>query len=69
MNNKNELSERGPIDCKNDALMVREGLRVPPLKIDKTIFKKTSEEKAQISRLKSGLRFWTHFGWIKARIK
>lgn len=41
------------VDCTNDYQMVEEGLRQPPLKINRNVFTKTDEEKAQLKILKA----------------
>lgn len=44
------------VDCSNDRMMVAEGLRVRPLNINYSEFKKTPEEKAVLSTAKSAYK-------------
>lgn len=42
-----------PVDTSNDRMMVDEGLRVPPLSINRKVFEKTQSEKNELKRIKT----------------
>lgn len=50
-----------PVNCADDAQMVREGLRVPNLFIDTKVFEKTEFEKKQLRLLKNKKQFDTMY--------
>lgn len=43
------------IDCSNDFKMIREGLRLPALNIDYSVFRKSEKEK---TKLKNHIQEW-----------
>jgi hypothetical protein len=44
-----------PIDTKSDAVMVKEGIRVPKLTIDRKCWEKSQEEKDKLKKVKNKL--------------
>ena len=48
---------REPVNCKNDRIMVREGLRPPKFYLNRQLFVKSKEERTLLKRIKYKKKF------------